>query len=62
MDSSTFVKIYSNLPINIRNEIIVIIDNEPISWNVAYREISGNTEFGKKILKKIDELKLFEWG
>ena len=51
-----FLAIYSNLPINARKEIIVVLDKNPITWNVAYLEISGNTALGKEILKMIDSL------
>ncbi len=53
-----FLNVYSNLPLNIRKEVIVVLDEQPISWNVAYLEISGDTELGKKILKKLEELKI----
>ena len=56
MDSAKFYKIYSNLPVNLRNEIIVVLPgNGPITWNVAYLEINSNTELGNKILEKLDE-------
>ena len=48
-----FLNVYANLPLNIRKEIIVVLDNEPISWNVAYLEISGETKKGQEILKKM---------
>lgn len=51
-----FLKIYSNLPLNLRKEIILIIDKEPITWNVAYIEVSNNTKKSKEILKKLKEL------
>ena len=50
------MKVYSNLPINLRKETVVVIDKEPISWYVAHNEISNNTELGGKILKKLIEL------
>lgn len=53
-----FMKIYSNLPMNIRGEIILVINDEPITWNVAYREISGKTKIGEEILKKLEGLKI----
>lgn len=51
-----FIKVYSNLPIDVRTETILVIDNIPVSWNVAYSEIENETEFGKKILSKLIEL------
>lgn len=53
-----FLNVYSNLSIDIRKEIIVIVDDKPITWNVAYEEIEKETELGKKILNKIIELEL----
>ena len=56
MSLERFMKVYSNLPINLRKETVVVIDREPISWNVAHNEISNDTELGKKILEKLIEL------
>ena len=53
-----FIKVYANLPVNIREEIIVTVDDHPYTWNSAYDEISNETELGKKILKKVIELGL----
>jgi len=52
-----FMKIFSNIPEKIRKEdILVVIDNEPYTWNVAYFEIKNKSEVGGKILKKLKEL------
>ena len=53
MNLERFMKVYSNLPINLRKEVVIVIDKEPISWNVARNEIEHNTKLGKKILKKL---------
>lgn len=54
-----FVKVYSNLPINLRNEVILVLLNTgPITWNVAFLEINAETETGKIILDKLIELKI----
>lgn len=54
-----FLKIYANLPIKAREEIICVLDEKgPITWNVAYLEIKNNTELGQKILRKLEELKI----
>jgi len=55
-----FLVVYSNLPLNVRKEIVLVINNEPITWNVAYLEISGNALLGKEILKKLEELKIIK--
>ncbi|MBI2110216.1 hypothetical protein HYT51_00345 [Candidatus Woesearchaeota archaeon] len=54
----TFLKIYSNLALNLREEIILVIDKKPITWNVAYLEIKNNTKMGEKILSKLAQLKI----
>jgi len=53
-----FLKIYADIPLNIRKEIVLVIDKEPITWNVAYVEVSNRTEKSKKILKILMELKI----
>ncbi len=46
-----FFKVYSGLPLDERDKVVVFIDEEPISWNLAYQEIKNNTKNGEKILK-----------
>lgn len=58
MTVERFMKTYSNLPLKVREEIILVLDNEPITWNVAYHEITSNTKKGKKIIDKLVELEV----
>ena len=58
MSAEKFMKAYSNLPLNLRKDIVIVIDKEPITWNVAYLEIDQKTKKGKKILKKLEELNI----
>ena len=58
MSAERFMKVYSNLPLNLRRDILLVIDKEPITWNVAYLEIKGKTKKGNEILKKLMELKI----
>lgn len=58
MTQEKFIKVYSNLPLNLRKEIILVIDKEPITWNVAYLEIKNNTKKGNEIMKKLIDLKV----
>lgn len=58
MSEEKFLKVYANLPEPEREQIIAIVEDKTYSWNVAFSEISNNTELGKKILKKIEELGL----
>ncbi len=53
---SRFLKVYANIPMNLRREIILVINDEPITWNTAYVEIKNKTKLGRKILLKLIEL------
>lgn len=56
MTKEKFLKVYANLPESERSQVIVIIDDKPYSWNVAYIEISSDTQLGKKIVKKMESM------
>ena len=48
-----FLQVYANLPLNQRNEIIVVIDDEPLTWHAARIEVENDTEKGKNIIEKL---------
>lgn len=58
MDSlkTKFQKIYANLPLSQRHEVVIVIDNEPLSWNVANLEIDQDSDKGKEILETLEKL------
>lgn len=60
MGKSLFIQIYSNLAESIRKEIIVVIDNEPYTWNTAYLEVKNDTELGNKIIQKMEKMGLLK--
>lgn len=53
-----FLKIYSNIPLSLRNETILVLGNEPLTWNVAYIEVFNSTPKSREILQKLEELKI----
>jgi len=53
-----FLKVFSNLQIDVRKEIVVVIDNQPISWDVAFAEINKETNLGKNILEKLVKMEV----
>lgn len=54
-----FLKIYANLPINIREEIILVLPKiGSITWNIAYIEIKKQTKLSEEILKRLNELSI----
>ena len=58
MSKERFLKAYANLPEPERHQVIAIIDEKPYSWNVAYVEVSNDTELGRKILKKLERMNI----
>jgi septum formation topological specificity factor MinE len=48
-----FITIYANLPIELRREIIAVVDKSPVTWNAAKIEIENDSEKGKIILKNL---------
>ncbi|OGL89433.1 hypothetical protein A3H75_01380 [Candidatus Uhrbacteria bacterium RIFCSPLOWO2_02_FULL_51_9] len=62
MDSGTrekFLKIYANLPLGVRQEIILVLKEKgPITWDVAFIEVDNDTELSKTILEKLEKLQL----
>ena len=53
-----FLRVYANLPISVRREIVAVVDKEPFSLKVAYREIQGDTKLGQMLLQKLIDLEL----
>ena len=52
-----FTKIFQNLPDKIRNEdIILVLDKKPYTWNAVFFEVNNSTALGIKMLKKLNEL------
>ena len=52
-----FYQVYNNLPLGVRDEVVLVINNESITWKVARLEIDNNTPLSKKILERLEELK-----
>jgi len=54
-----FLKIYANLPLGVRQEIILVLDDgRTISWDAAFFEVNNNTELSKIILEKLEKIQL----
>lgn len=53
-----FFRVYSQLPLEERKNVIAVLDDEPISWILAYQLIKNNTEKGQKVLKILKELNI----
>jgi len=54
-----FLKIYANLPMAVREEIIVTLDDgKTMSWNSAFFEIENDTSLSDIILEKLEKLQI----
>ena len=63
-----FLRIYANLPLPIRDQVVLVLNKKltatdedikmPISWNVAYLEVSQKTELSAHILEEMAGLEL----
>lgn len=54
-----FLKTYSNLPLGIRQEIVLVLDDgRPITWDVAFVEVQADTPLSSQILGKLALLEI----
>lgn len=54
-----FNKTYANIPLGLRDEIVVILENNiPLSWNAAKIEIDNDTDKVDEILDKLNRIGL----
>lgn len=58
MDISRFMIAFSKVPLNLRDEIIIVIEKQPITWNLAYNELINKTKKGEEILKSLINLRI----
>ena len=56
-----FNKTYANLPLPSRNEVVVVVDGEPMSWNILRIEVEGETQKGKKGLEILEKLEILKY-
>jgi len=50
------MRIFANIPDKIRKEdVIVVVDDNPYTWNAAMIEIKNDSDLGKKIIKKLEK-------
>ena len=52
-----FYQVYNNLPLGIRDEVVLVINDESITWKVARLEIDNDTPLSREILERLEELK-----
>jgi len=52
------MRVYPNLPIPERTMTCCVVGGEPVSWNIAYKEIKANTQFGQDVQAVLERLGL----
>lgn len=57
-NAERFFSVYSSISLEERKLPIVIIEDKPINWNLAYEYIENETEIGKKILKQLIDMEI----
>lgn len=53
---SKFLKTYANLPLPSRQEIVVVIDGEPLTWNIVKLEVENDTPKGQRAIEILEQL------
>lgn len=51
-----FYRLYNNLPLKLRDDVVLVVHDEPITWKVAKMEIDADTPLAKEILEKLSAL------
>ena len=57
-DANRFFKVFNGIPLTERKMPIIVLNNQPISWELAKEEITNETSSGEKILKLMMELNI----
>ncbi len=54
-----FMRIFANIPEKIRGEdIIVVVNKKPFTWNAAMIEVKNDSKLGKEIIKKLENMRI----
>ena len=51
-----FLKTFANLPLGVRKEIVLLLNEEPITWDVAFIEVNNDTEMSTPILENLEKM------
>ena len=53
-----FYKMYANLPISVRNQIVAVVKNEPMTFSVIKLELDNNSDYGMEAIKQMRRLNI----
>ncbi len=51
-----FLKTFANLPLGVRKEIVLLLNGEPITWDVAFIEVNNDSEMSTPILENLENM------
>ena len=58
MSKDRFLKVYSNLPEDVRKEVIIVMHEKPYSWDSVFVEVNADTELSKAMITKLAKMEL----
>ncbi len=53
-----FIKTFASVPDRLRDEIIVVVDGKPYTWESVFVEVKGRTDKSKKIIEELKKLEI----
>lgn len=53
-----FIKLFASVPLQLRDEIIAVVDGKPVSWSNAYNQIKNKSKDGDLIIKQLVDMKV----
>lgn len=53
-----FLKTFANLPLGVRKEIVLLLNGEPITWDVAFIEVNNDTEISTAVLENLETMEI----
>ncbi|MEY4723169.1 MAG: hypothetical protein RLZZ324_682 [Candidatus Parcubacteria bacterium] len=53
-----FLQAFANVPVSVRDQIILVIHGQPYTWNTACLEVRQDTALGKEIVEGLKNIGL----
>ncbi len=57
---AAFLKTFASVPGPLRNQIIVVVDGQPYTWESAFVDIKAKTARSRKILDELKKMKIIK--
>lgn len=57
---SRFYRTFVDLPLGVRDSVIVVVGGQPMTWNVLKIEVDIDSDVAKEALKKMSDLRLLK--